>query len=145
MNNKEKQNQYAILMSKLKRATKYENYYEAIFIEYAILEDRASSILKHAKVNVKTKKKNGPDLFNKLNAIKIDKKFDNEYRRKHLPDEYLDEIQNWRQKRNTFVHNLIETKYNSKEVKKIALEGECYATKFSNKSSLLNKHYDKIK
>ena len=40
MNNIEKKEKYSNLMSRLKRATDNEYYYEAIFIEYAILEDR---------------------------------------------------------------------------------------------------------
>ena len=40
MKNEVKQHKYAEMMTKLKRATYEEYYYEAIFIEYAILEDR---------------------------------------------------------------------------------------------------------
>ena len=36
MTNKEKNEQYMVLMSRLKRAIEGEFYYEAIFIEYAI-------------------------------------------------------------------------------------------------------------
>ena len=48
MNNKDKNKIYSDLMSKLKKSMSNEFYYEAIFIEFAILEDRTSSLLKHA-------------------------------------------------------------------------------------------------
>lgn len=40
MNNKDKNKIYSDLMSKLKKSMTNEFYYEAIFIEFAILEDR---------------------------------------------------------------------------------------------------------
>lgn len=144
MDNLEKQNQYAILMSKLKRATKYENYYEAIFIEYAILEDRSASILKHAKIRLPKDNKNGTNLFHKLEAIENNSKFNNAYCQKHLPKEYIEKIQKWREKRNTLIHDLVETKYDSKLVKQLALDGECYVMKFSSKSKLINNYFDKL-
>ena len=55
MKNEVKQHKYSEMMTKLKRATYEEYYYEAIFIEYAILEDRTESILKHANVKYKDK------------------------------------------------------------------------------------------
>ena len=48
MENKKKNKVYISLMSKLNQSLKNEFYYEAIFIEYAILEDRTESILKHS-------------------------------------------------------------------------------------------------
>lgn len=50
MDNLIKKEKYANLMAKLKKATDNEYYYEAIFLEYAILEDRTDSLLKHANI-----------------------------------------------------------------------------------------------
>ena len=49
MNNYEKNLKYRSLNGMLAKALRYEFYYEAIFIEYAIIEDRTSSLLRHAK------------------------------------------------------------------------------------------------
>ncbi len=46
MDGYEKQELYARLKGKLKRALAAEFWYEACMIEYAIIEDRTSSILK---------------------------------------------------------------------------------------------------
>ena len=74
--NKQKQENYAHMKAGLKRALQAEFYYEAIFIEYAIVEDRCTSILKHAGIDYckKTKDPAKPreekSLYNKLNILK---------------------------------------------------------------------------
>ena len=76
-------------MDKLNEALKNEFYYEAIFIEYAIIEDRTSSMLKHAKFSQKTYSET---LDNKLNVIKTSPKFKNEYVEKHQTKEFIQRI-----------------------------------------------------
>ena len=41
---------YKHMKASLKRAMNEEFYYQAIFIEYAIIEDRTASVLRHAGV-----------------------------------------------------------------------------------------------
>ena len=66
--NSKKREKYAILMSKLKKATDNEYYYEAIFLEYAILEDRMESLLKHANIKYKEKDEKSLKLMKKINV-----------------------------------------------------------------------------
>ena len=61
MDNKQKNERYKDLMSKLKKAMNNEFYYEAIFIEYAILEDRTD---KYVTKNINS------DLINSLHSWK---------------------------------------------------------------------------
>ena len=142
MNNFEKRTQYAILMSKLKKATYNEFYYEAIFIEYAIMEDRTKSLLTHANVKLKDNEKE--TLNNKLNHIEKDSKFNNKYTRKHIPIELIEQIHEWKKERNKLIHNLVNEEYNSEQIKNLALEGECLAIRLANKSKLVNKYNDKL-
>ena len=116
---KEKQTQYAILMNKLKKATYNEFYYEAIFIEYAIFEDRTESILKHANIDCINNKGYSLKLSEKLNKIKSRKEFQDEYIKKHITQELIDFLKN------------------------IALDGECLVKRFASKSQLVNKYLDK--
>jgi hypothetical protein len=46
-NNKEKGNTYKNMFARFKKAIKNEFYFEAIFIDYAMLEDRLTSFLKY--------------------------------------------------------------------------------------------------
>lgn len=48
--NMEKYEIYKSMNENLSKAMKAEFYYQAIFIEYAIIEDRCLSVLKHAGV-----------------------------------------------------------------------------------------------
>ncbi len=145
MNNKEKRDKYALLMSKLKKATDYEYYYEAIFIEYAILEDRFESLLKHA--GLKYKKDNGTNinLESKIKKIETNKIFQDKYVKKHINDILINNIRNWKNSRNKMIHDLVNIKYDDEKIKAIALEGECIVKRFASKTTLVNKHIDKSK
>ena len=49
ISNMQKYDNYREIFGKLKRATASEFYYEAIFLEYSIIEDRTESILRYAE------------------------------------------------------------------------------------------------
>ena len=136
----EKKYKYAQLMTKLKKATYNEYYYEAIFIEYAILEERTRSMLEHAKVFKDIDK---CTLNVKLNKLKSNKIFQDKYIQKHLTKELLDEIYDWKNQRNKLMHDIIKTDYDNEKVKTLALNGECLAKKLNNKSNLINNYFDK--
>lgn len=138
MNNYEKNLKYRSLHETLTRALNSEFYYEAIFIEYAIMEDRTDSILRHANVII-----NEPTLNNKIKAIKFNRAFKDEYIKKHLTFELLDSVKQWKNKRNELIHDLVTISYSNEEIKKFALEGKEIVKKLSNKSTLVNNYFDK--
>ena len=143
MHGKEKQNQYAILMNKLKKATDNEFYYEAIFIEYAIFEDRTESILRHAHISTVDKNGNSLNIEKKLNRINSRKEFQNDYIKKHITSDMINNILNWKNERNTLIHALVKHTFDYDKLKTIALDGECLVKNFSSKSQLVNKFLDK--
>ena len=143
MNGKEKQTQYAILMNKLKKATDNEFYYEAIFIEYAIFEDRTESILRHANISTIDKNGNLLNIEKKLNRINSRNEFQDKYIKKHITTDMINDIINWKNERNTLIHALVKHNFDYDKLKNIALKGECLVKKFSNKSQLVNKYLDK--
>ena len=96
MNKMEKRNKYSNLMLKLKKATNNEYYYEAIFLEYAILEDRTESLLKHAKIKYRKENEQSFKLIEKLRKIRERLEFQNKYIKKHLPNELIDKIIIWK-------------------------------------------------
>lgn len=143
MNNIEKKEKYANLMSKLKKATDNEYYYEAIFIEYAILEDRTESLLKHAGKRFQESNGNPFKISKKLNKLKSEKEFQTSYIRKHLTEELIEKIYEWKIERDKLMHNIINLQYKNDEIKILALNGECLVKKFNSKSQLVNKYLDK--
>ena len=140
MPNYKKQKKYIDMNERLSLALKNEFYYEAIFIEYAILEDRTKSMLRHAKFSESTCDEK---LNEKLNTIKNSAKFHDEYVRKHITNELLSNIHNWKNARNKLNHELAECEYSNDYIKKIALDGSKISKKISSKSTLVNKYFDK--
>ena len=138
MDNIEKRSKYANLMYKLKKATDYEFYYEAIFIEYAILEDRTESLLRHSNTKI-------PDrLCRKLD--KIENKYVNvkdKYLNKHLTQELINEIREFKFSRDRLIHNLVECPYDYETIKNTAIYGEALVKKVNSKFKLVNNYFDK--
>lgn len=139
MNNKDKNKIYSDLMSKLKKSMSNEFYYEAIFIEFAILEDRTTSLLKHAN-----KKYKDLQLAEKLYKIKTLSVFKDKYCKKHLTLDLIDRLYKWKNKRNKLIHDLIKSSYDNLDIKGVAEEGYELIRKFNGKTTLINKHLDNI-
>ena len=70
LKNMEKYEIYRAMNANLSKAMKAGYYYEAIFIEYAILEDRCTSLLKHAGVMYMDSKGFDLSLATKINKIR---------------------------------------------------------------------------
>ncbi len=133
-----KNEKYKYLMEKLNKAIKNEFYYEAIFIIYAIMEDRTESLLKHANLKAKDL-----TLNEKLKKIQNSKVFQKSYVLKHLDDNLINSIYSWKHKRNTLIHDLIKANASEDEIKKIALDGLEIIKRLNNKSTLVTKYLDK--
>ena len=143
MDGKEKRNQYAILMSRLKKATYNEFYYEAIFIEYAIFEDRLESLLRHANLPIMDKDGHPLKISKKLNILISNKKFQDKYIRKHIPVDLINQIVDWKKERDKLIHALVKNTFDIEKLKNIALSGECLVIRFSGKSQSVNNYLDK--
>lgn len=125
MDNQEKRKNYAKQKESLKKAIKYEFWLQAVLIEYAILEDRTESVLRHAgTVKLTNKRGNTLKLSEKLNKVRSCEPFTNKTIRKYFPIELIDEIYEWKENRDRFVHALLKTTIDEEELKKVAVEGE---------------------
>lgn len=144
MNNLEKRNKYAELMKKLDEATNNEYYYEAMFIEYAIFEERTRAMFEHAQVSYKNINDREYSIDKKLKTIKTNKSFQDEYIKKHITEELLNKIIDWKNQRNDLMHDIIKSNYDNEKVKKLALEGECLVKRINSKSKLVTNYLDKI-
>jgi len=140
MDNYEKRDRYALLNENLDKALKNEFYYEAIFIEHAILEDRIESLLRHAKIVYPGKILLGA----KMNYVDNEDVFKDEYVLKHIDKSLMQEVRDWKKMRNDLVHDLVNCSYDDEDVKDVALVGKDVIRKFAGKSTLVNKYFDKI-
>ena len=142
--NYKKQAKYAELMERLAKALKEEFYYEAIFIEFAVFEDRTSSLLRHGGISTLDDKGRELGLHDKIKFIKRHSLFNNEYVEKHGLFSILDDVDTWRRKRNDLMHDLAEEESSIDEVRKFAVNGDILVSKLNNKSKLINDHNDNL-
>lgn len=137
--NMEKYEIYKQLSSDLTKAMKQGFYYEAIFIEYAILEDRLASVLKYARV-LTMEKAGNQNIAKKINDIRKSKEFSSKFVRERLSFELLDSITAWKDKRNRLIHNLANIPYDAAAVREVAEEGYEIVKVVKNKSdSVINR------
>ena len=106
-NKSTKQEQYARQKVRLKQALKHSFFYEAVWIEYAMFEDRTTSIIKHLNHRTTNRRGNPLKLSEKLNMINDDPTFQESYIKKRLPRELIEQIRLWKEKRDQLVHDLI--------------------------------------
>ena len=140
-----KRDKYSDLMLKLKNSVDEKFYYESIFIIYAILEDRTESLLKHAHIIILKNDNQKLSLSEKLDKIRNCDQFKDEYIKKHLTSEMINQIYEWKNKRNLLMHNLINLEYCNSEIEELALDGYELIKQLNNKSTLVNKYNDNIK
>lgn len=145
MDNKLKNLKYKDLMEKLSKAVRNEFYYEAIFIEYAILEDRTESLLRHANLSLLDYKGEPLKLNGKLKKIEHSAIFyKDKYILKHINMNLLSNAHYWKNKRNDLIHDLIKANYTFEDIKLVAIDGYELIKKINNKSTLVNKHLDDL-
>ena len=127
-------------------------YLQAVFIEYAMLEDRCSSIIR-VTLGEKTLETNGlkwKGLDKKIEKIKnyVNNNTNDALIKKYLNDEILNKILEWKDIRNKMVHTLmiqfdaIDLKEDLKEIaikgREIVREFKDIANKVKNRQKVLN-------
>lgn len=142
--NLEKQNIYADLKKKLSRAMRAKFYYEAIFIEYAIVEDRCRSVLRHAGVSYLTNK--GRDIGLKEKLKRIEKMLPaSDYVKKRLTPEFLQEIKVWKERRDDLTHKRADIPYDHEDIEAIAVAGREIVRVLENKVKSVNNYFNKTR
>ena len=138
-----KQETYAWQKARLKRALACSFYYEAVFIEYAMFEDRAISVLRH--LGCKTVDRNGKPLklSKKLDLINDAPAFQSKYVKQRLTRDLVENIRAWKDQRDTLVHDLMSAPANDQAAREIAEAGEKLLGVFDNKVRSVNDHVDK--
>lgn len=134
----EKREVYAKLKVDLKKAISCRFYYQAIFIESAILEDRCRSVLKHTRIDPENK-----NFHRLLLLLQSRPEFTPPRIRKYLPLSLIEDILNWKKERNTLVHNLANLPYDDDRLEKVALSGRELVYRLENGVKSVNRYFDK--
>ena len=120
----EKYRNYKEQFDRLNRALKNEFYLEAIFIEYAILEDRTESVIQHAGLwEAYMKGKRMANIGTKLTFIKNKAAVKSCSLHRYFNNDLMDQLRDWKNKRNPLIHDLLNQKLGADDLKNLALEG----------------------
>ena len=152
-------------MDKTENQLKYENYreqfkrlnsalsngfnLEAMFIEYAIMEDRTESLLRHAEkwdAYLKKRGKNEPTLNSKI--VYIQKQVESNRKdllHRYFSDNLLNQILVWKEDRNRLIHALLKQQLEHNEVTELAAEGKRLVDELRNRANKYNRAIDRMK
>ena len=144
LTNQEKYEVYRALKVDLKKALATGFYFEAVMIEYAIIENRLSSIIDHGGV-WKNPYNENKTITAKIKAIKtqVEQKHPILSAKLKSEPELFDEIVIWKDERNTFVHRACTHGYDKDELKKLAEDGKILVDKICNGADRVKKASEK--
>ena len=151
-------------MEKAENQLKYENYreqfkrlnsalnsgfnLEAMFIEYAIMEDRTESILRHAdkwEAYLKSRKGREPNIDSKVKYIQKLAENRKDLLHKYFFDELLDRILAWKEDRNRLIHALLKQQLEHNEIKALAEQGKQLVDELRKQAGNYNRVIDRRK
>ena len=140
--NMQKYHNYQNQFSRLNKALKAEFYLEAIFISYAIIEDRTESILRHTgkwEAYEKSRKGRGATLDSKITYIQKMAEEKKSLCNKYLADGTLQRIREWKEERNRMIHALLKQNLADGELAALAHAGSDLAKNLRTKTNNLNR------
>jgi len=140
--NQQKYENYKEQAIRLKKAINAKFYLEALFIEYAIIEDRFESALRHSGVMVDGKYIGLNKKLSKMEAVAREKK---SLAHKYFKPDLLESVNLWKEERNRLIHALMKQALTTEELQNLAEQGQvlvkklCSITKsYSRKINKLN-------
>ena len=149
---KQEQNQlkyqnYREQFKRLNKAITQNFYLEAVFIEYAVMEDRTESIIRHAgkwEAYLKKRGKYEPTLDSKIRYISSQMEANRkDLLRRYFNDGCLNRILTWKEERNRLIHALLKQKLTTEELASLAEQGRDIARQLSNKATNYNRAIEK--
>lgn len=140
----EKYINYKTQFDRLKAALENEFYLEAIFIEYAILEDRTESVLRHAGLwEAYLGNRRQANIGTKLTFIKKKAQAKSSSFHAYFNDDLMDLLRDWKNKRNPLIHDLLNQKLGDDDLKNLALEGYELIKTLRNRATSHNRELEK--
>ena len=140
--NMQKYQNYQTQFSRLNKALNAEFYLEAIFIAYAIIEDRTESILRHTgkwESYEKSRRGRNATLDSKITYIQKMAEEKKSLCNKYLADGTLQRIREWKEERNRMIHALLKQKLADGELAALAQAGSGLARTLRTKTGNLNR------
>lgn len=144
--NQTKQKNYAEQFKRLRKALISGFYLEAMFIEYAIMEDRTESILRHGgwwAAYLKKRKGKEPTINSKITCIQGVANSGDKLMHKYFSDNLLDRMLAWKDERNRLIHALLKQQLTDEEVAVLAEQGYEIACAMRSRANGYNQSVEK--
>ena len=126
---------YKEQFKRLDKALKYGFNLEAVFIEYAILEDRAEAVLRYEGNEIHTKERQFVSIDRKLKKIKDIAREKKSLPNRYFTEEFIDEILSWKEERNGMIHAFMKKQLTTESIEAVALKGKDLARQMANKAT----------
>ena len=136
--NMQKYANYTEQMGRLKKAMANGFYLEAIFIEYAVLEDRLESVLRHSG-SWNPKPNEHISIYRKVRLVQKLAEQKKCLASRYYTPELTDGILVWKEDRNAVIHMLLKQHLHTEDLLSIAERGQALAKLMCNKTTSYNR------
>lgn len=137
-----KYNNYKEQMGRLTKAMNAKFYLEAVFIEYAIMEDRLQSFLVTAGVFNPERHQNIGKKISKIRDVIREKKHP---LNRYITAEQLDQINEWKDRRNPLIHALMKQSMTTESLAELAEEGREIIKTLNSKSTSYKRYMERLR
>lgn len=146
ISNQKKHENYREQFRRLKTALNNGFNLEAIFIEYAIMEDRTEAILRHGGLwdaYMKRQKGRNASIESKIQYVQKQIESGNKMLAKYFQDDLLKKILGWKEKRNKLIHALLKQDLEHNEIHELAVQGDELAKQLRSRANSYNRAADR--
>lgn len=146
--NQQKYENYTEQFRRLKKALDNGFNLEAMFIEYAIMEDRTESILRHGGLwdaYMKKQKDRSPTINSKITYIQKRIESGDKLLKKYFSDDLLNRVLLWKEERNRLIHALLKQQLAHNEISELAAQGNELVKALRSRTGSYNRAAEKVK
>lgn len=148
IDNQQKYENYKEQFQRLNKALANGFNLEAMFIEYAIMEDRTESILHHTELwdaYIKSRKGREPTINSKVQYIQKRAENKKDLLHRYFSDDLLERVLAWKEERNRLIHALLKQQFEHNEIAVLATKGNELVKALRSKSGSYNRAIEKAK
>ena len=138
--NQQKYENYRVQSRRLSSALRSGFFLEAVFIEYAIVEDRLESALTHAGAFNPNRQRTITSKLTKLEKLCENRRG---LARRYFTAELLAAIRAWKDRRNPLVHELMKQRATTADFEAVARDGEALVKTLKSKVGSFNRAMDR--
>ncbi len=143
--NQQKYENYKEQFKRLNRALSNGFYLEAIFIAYAVIEDRTESALRHVgkyEAYVKSRGRYSVTLDSKISYIQNIAREKKHVFHRFFSDSLLEDVKLWKDARNRLIHALLKQQLTGEDVRSCAEQGATLAKTVRTRVTAVNRIID---